>query len=228
MGYPQPQATRNAGSIFAAIAVLAAIALVLVGVIIAFGRFFFSSHEVPMSPSVAVAEYATTTEVAKSYSAADLTVEIDEQGQTYYHGESMPLEQIRPRIQEAMMHVATTGEVILVVEGCPFEYVENVLAMYKELGFTSPGMGTIPPYRTVTVTLDEQGKASIDGEPSENPQGELQEIVAKHGSRARVKIEADPKCPSQFVVQLTKYCRDHGFGDVQVKSTREQMAENSH
>jgi hypothetical protein len=88
-------------------------------------------------------------------------------------------------------------------------------------------MATVPPYRTVAVALDEEGKAAIDGEPVENVQSELQKIVSKHGSRAKVNIQAHPKCPAQFVVQLSQVCRDYGFGDVRVESVKERVAEKS-
>jgi biopolymer transport protein ExbD len=229
MGYPEPKRTTNSGNVGVAIALLAGAALVFLGVVFALRLVFFRSQP-PMVATPAVMGYTTVTEVAtpQAWSTNDLVVEIDQQGQTYYNGQPMPLEQIRPQIQEAMTHVGVGSETIIrVEENCPFEYVEPVVAMYQELGVSDPRMATIPPRRTVAVKLDEQGKATIDGAPADNPQQELQRIASRHGSRAKVTIEAHPQCPSQFVVQLAQHSREVGFGDVKVQSLKEHMAERT-
>jgi biopolymer transport protein ExbD len=228
MGYPEPKRATNS-NLLTAIAILAIAGLCLLGVLFGLRFAMFRSATATISPPVmhhsmvAVAEHSQRT-----WTSHDLVVEVDQQGQVYFRGQPLPLEQIRPQLEEAMRHVSTSGETIIhVEEGCPFEHVEKVIAMYKELGMGNPRLGTVPPHRTVTVTLDEQGKAEIDGEPTENVQHELQQIANRHGARAKVEIEAHPQCPSEFVVKIAQYCRDAGILDVQAASIREQMAEKT-
>lgn len=229
MGFPEPRdgepKRTTAAPILVAIAAVAAGALLLAGLLIVYRWTFVRSAP----PKVAtVVDYGTTEVRQRSWSTEDLKVEVDQQGQTYYHGQPLPLEQIKPQIQDAMSNVGIGVESLIhVVEGCPFEHVEAVVAIYQELGIANPRMATVPPHRTVTVTLDEEGKALIDGETVEDPQSELQRIAARHGSRAKVVLEAHPKCPAQFVVRLAQRCRDSGLGDVQVKTIKEEVAERT-
>jgi biopolymer transport protein ExbD len=228
MGIPEPRKTTNTSGVFLAITLIAGVAfLLLVAVFVVRSVFYRPAPAQVFSPHGSGVAY-TTKAVEKTYSPDDLVVEIDQQGQTYYKGQAMPLEQIRPLVQDALRVLGGTSDTaIRAEEGCPFEYVEGVIAMYKDIGMASPRMATIPPRRSVVVTLDAEGKAAIDGEPVENAQEQLRKIAAKHHSRAKVTIQADPKCPFQFVAQLSQVCRESGFGEVQVESTKERMAERT-
>jgi biopolymer transport protein ExbD len=234
MGFPEPKPTRNASNVFLVLAVVSGLGLAVFVALFVLGFTFFAVAPTPATTtgvsggSSYAASDSDTAGPTRSYSSFDLVVEIDQQGQTYYKGQPVPLEQIKPQLREAMKYVPVGSEtVIQVVEGCPYEHLEGVVAMYREMGLPNPPMATIPPYRTVAVALDEEGKAAIDGEPVENVQAELQKIVSKHGSRAKVNIQAHPKCPAQFVVQLSQVCRDYGFGEVRVESVKERLAEKS-
>jgi biopolymer transport protein ExbD len=228
MGIPEPRKTTNASGVFLAISLIAGASLFLVVAIFVVRSVFFGSAPASATPSHVMGVAYTTEAAEKSYSSEDLVVEIDQHGQTYYKGQALPLEQIRPYVQDALRVLGGTSDTaIKVEEGCPFEHVESVVAMYKDLGMASPRMANIPPRRTVVVTFDAEGNASVDGNRVEKVQEELRQIAAKHGSRATVNIQADPKCPSQFVVQLAQICRENGFGDVQVEGLQERVAEKT-
>ena len=163
-----------------------------------------------------------------TYSPEDLTIELDREGRMHYKGAVKALEEIRPHLSKATRQLSTDGiAVVQVEEGCPSEFVERVVRMYKELGVQDLKMMTLPPRRAVEVRLDATGKAIVDARQVKDVQAELRQIALKHGSRATVTIYPDPKCPSESVIQLVHFCKEVSFGRVVVNAT-EPVAEASH
>jgi biopolymer transport protein ExbD len=222
MGYPEHphQRRTNVSGMFLVAAVLAGLSLVGLGLLALLGVSFFRvSRSVAMPPPapMVVSEYPIPTE-SISASVENVVVEIGQNGETLFNGEAMTLEQIEARLQQlAQQAPLLSGRAaIYVVEGTPFEHVQDVQAMFQRLGVEDPNLSTIPPAREVNIELDAKGKAAIDGNPADDPQGALQEIVQKHGSRATVILRADPKCPAEAVVRLKDLCQQLGFGKVTI------------
>jgi biopolymer transport protein ExbD len=145
-----------------------------------------------------------------------LVIEIDPNGQASLNGEVLPLDQMEAKIQEIKQQAPLSAGSIEVraEEGTPFEHVQHVQNMLHHLQLDDHKLTAIPTAREVRVELNAEGKAVIDGQPALDAQGVLQEIVQKHGSRAKVVIQADPQCPAEFVVRMKDLCQQLGFGKV--------------
>jgi biopolymer transport protein ExbD len=219
MGYPEHphQRATNAGGVFVVVAVLAGLALLAVGLLVVLGFSFFR-----VSRSVAVAPPAPmiATE-AESVRPQSLVIEVDPNGQALLNGEALPLDQMEAKIQQIQLS-APLGYVAIEIraeEGTPFEHVQHVQHMLHNLQLDDPKLTTVPPAREVRVELDAKGKTVIDGQPALDAQGILQEIAQKHGSRAKVVIQADPQCPAEVVVRMKDLCQQLGFGKVDFENS---------
>ena len=213
MGIPEHTHRRSnsAGGVFTILAALLIAGLAAAAVLAVAGIGFWSvSHEEP-------AAIVYTDEAVES--PGNLIVEVDQQGQTHLEGRPTPLETIEATFQAKMHHgVSADSAQIHFVEGCPFEHVEKVRAMFQRLGFENPQMSPLPPQRQVAVRLDGEGNASIDGEPAEDVRTTLHVIADRHGRRATVHLQVDPQCPADAVSRILSICEQAQLGAVKIEA----------
>jgi biopolymer transport protein ExbD len=220
MGNPANQHLPAATGALVALAVVLGFALLIVGGAFLLGASYWGVRSVqvapPPVPSIRVMESGATTVTTVE---EPLVVEIDQEGNTSYNGEQLPLELIEARFSSVSRILTLTSDntAIRVEEGCPYEHVDKVREMFRRLGAENPQMSSVPPDREVTIVLDAEGKVAVDGQPAEDVTGALQKILNRHGSRATVMLQVDPQCPSEFVVRTLELCR--GFGRVQIHKT---------
>jgi biopolymer transport protein ExbD len=227
MGYPEHphQRATSAGGVFLVVAVLVGLSLVAVGLLAVLGFSFYRvSRSVAISPPAPMV-METPMMVAESVplDPQSLVIEIDREGKTSLNGEVLPLDQLEAMIQEVKQHtpLSSAGIEIRAEEGTAFEHVQRVQSMLHDLQLDDPKLTTMPPAREVHVKLDAEGKAAIDGLPALDAQGVLQEIAQKHGSRAKVILQADPQCPFEAVVKMKDLCQQLGFGKVAIQPKTE-------
>lgn len=81
-------------------------------------------------------------------------------------------------------------------------------------------LATPDPRLTLTIEVDREGNASVDGEPIslEQLKGRLAKLQNETSNAFTVYFNADPECPARHVIPLLDACEEVGDIDYRVAS----------